>query len=72
MMDVDRIGVRAYAWSEADRASILRHFCDLMCTLDTAIGMLRTTAYGVQEKHRLDLMQAKLEAVPPDRPRKDG
>ena len=64
MTDADRIGVRAYAWSEADRAQILRHFIDLMFALDVAVRLLRDTAYNVHMKHRIDHMQATLEAVP--------
>lgn len=66
MMDTERIGVRAYAWSEADRAAILRHFIGLMVALDGALGMLRCTAYAGHMKDTLDRWQGILEAAPPD------
>jgi hypothetical protein len=68
MMDADRVGVRAYAWSEADRAAILRHLIDLMFALDIALHHLRNSAYAGHMKYRLDEWQAILEAVPPDKP----
>lgn len=65
MIDADRIGTRAFAWSEADRAAILRHFIDLMVALETALRLLRDTAHNVHQRHKLDHMQATLEAPPP-------
>lgn len=66
MINGERIGVRAYAWSEADRAAIMGHFIDLLVALETAVGMLRGTAYNVHQRHKLDHMQAVLERAPPN------
>jgi len=61
----DRIGQRAYAWSEADRAAILRHFIDLMIMAETMLGLLRNSAYGAHMKPLLDEWEALLDAAPP-------
>lgn len=67
MTDPERIGVRAYAWSEADRAAILKHFIDLMTALEVAVEMLQDTAYYVRQRHKIDQMREVLAAPPPVR-----
>lgn len=67
MTDPERIGVRAFAWSEADRAAILKHFIDLMVALDAALVMLRDTAHFVRQRDKIDRMRDVLAAPPPVR-----
>ena len=64
MTDPDRIGVRAYAWSEADRAHILKHLIDLMFAMQTMLGLLRNSAYAPHMRETIDEWQTILEAVP--------
>ena len=67
MTDPERIGVRAFAWSEADRAAILKHFIDLMTALEVAVEMLKDTAYYVRQRPKIDRMREVLAAPPPVR-----
>jgi len=65
MTSSDRIGTRAIAWSEADRAAIFCHILELEIALHTALGMLRNSAYALRMRDTFGHWEALLEAVPP-------
>jgi hypothetical protein len=46
MMEHDRFGPRAIAWSEADRDEIFAHILGLEMALFIAVGLLENSAYA--------------------------
>ena len=65
MIDRDRIGIRAVAWSEAGRDAIFCHILDLEMALWLALDMLRKSAYARDMRDTFDQWETLLEAVPP-------
>ncbi len=68
MMDINRIGPAALAWSQADQDAIFHQMLALMMALSSALWILRRNPYAGHMKDELDRWQAILEAVPPDKP----
>jgi hypothetical protein len=68
MMDADRIGPAALAWSEAAPQAIFNQILALMMALDSTLWYVRRSAYAAHMRADLDRWQAILEAVPPDKP----
>jgi hypothetical protein len=68
MMDANRIGPAALAWSEADPQAIFNQMLALMMALSSTLWYVRRSAYAGYMKDDLDRWQAILEAVPPDKP----
>lgn len=66
MIDRDRIGVRAIAWSEAPRDAIFSHILDLELALWHALRMLRNSAYARDMRETFAQWEATLDATPPN------
>ena len=61
-------GDSASAWSRARPIDIFSHILALRMALETALGLLRRSAYAPHMKDMLDEWQSLLRALPPDRP----
>jgi hypothetical protein len=68
MMDADRLGPRAQAWSEAPRGEIFAHILRLEMALRTALPMLENSIYRKSIPNMLADWRQLLEAVPTDKP----
>jgi hypothetical protein len=68
MMEADRFGPRAMAWSEADRAEIFAHILGLEMALFIAAGMVRNCAYAGHIRDSIANWDRLLAAVPKTHP----
>ena len=64
MIDEDRFGPRALAWSEADRVEIFGHILGLEMGLHIAVSLLQNSAYAKHMSDSIANWQRLLTAVP--------